>query len=244
MDQIDHRPWPMPESPWVMAQSWCDLLFAHWPVSRESLAGVIPDSLEIDSFEDQCWISVVPFTMVDVHPRRLPNVPGISTFPELNVRTYVRHGSKPGVFFFSLDAASMTAVAGGRLWYQLPYFLARMSTRRVDGWVNYRSERIVRAGPRARFEGRYRPDGPVYRAAPGTLEHWLTERYCLYSAGRNGRLMRAEVHHAPWPLQPVVLELHANSMVEPTGLQLADVEPLIQFVKRLDVVVWQPRPVD
>ena len=240
----DHLPWALPTTPWVMAQSWCDLLFAHWPVPRDALARLIPLSLDVDSFEGQCWISVVPFTMTDVHPRRLPNVPGISTFPELNVRTYVRHGSKPGVFFFSLDAASVTAVAGGRLWYQLPYFLARMSTHRVDGWVTYHSERIVR-GPRpAVFEARFRPDGPVRRAAPGSLEHWLTERYCLYSAGRNGRLMRADVHHAPWPLQPALLELRANSMVEPSGLRLADVEPLIQFAERLDVVVWQPRPVD
>ena len=244
MIPIDHRPWLMPATPWVMAQSWRDLLFAHWPVPRVELERLIPSSLAVDTFDGECWISVVPFTMTGVHPRRLPNVPGISTFPELNVRTYVRHGSKPGVFFFSLDAASVTAVAGGRLWYHLPYFLARMSTRRVDGWVEYHSKRVVRHSPSPSFDGRFRPNGPVYSAVPGSLEHWLTERYCLYSVGRNGQPMRAEVHHAPWPLQPAVLDMRVNTMVEAAGLSPAHGEPIIQFAERLDVVVWQPRPVD
>ena len=163
----------------------------------------------------------------------MPPVPGTSRFPELNVRTYVNYGGKPGVFFFSLDAASHLAVWGARAAYHLPYFYARMRVRPEKDCVRYDSFR----SRNAEFGGMYRPVGSVQLRQPGTLEHWLTERYCLYTVFR-GSLFRAEIHHAPWPLQDAEAEISANTMAAAAGIQLPEVPPLLHFSKRLEVLIW------
>src|SRR6266404_1437981 len=117
LDRTAHRPWPLPSGPWVMAQSWHDLLFAHWPIAPEDMRPLIPAQLELDTFDGQCWVGVVPFWMSGVRARGFPAVPGMSCFPELNVRTYVVCGGKPGVYFFSLDAANRLAVRTARFLY-------------------------------------------------------------------------------------------------------------------------------
>jgi uncharacterized protein YqjF (DUF2071 family) len=176
--------------------------------------------------------------MTRVYPRRAFPVPWLSRFLELNVRTYVRHGGKAGVFFFSLDAANPVAVEIARRWYRLPYFRASMRLRKAGGWRHYRSYRTHRGAPPAEFQARYRPAGEVYRAAPGSLEHWLTERYCLYTIGRRGEVFRGEIHHAPWPLQPAEAEIEANTMTVPHGLQLPPTAPLLHFAERLVTLEW------
>src|SRR5215471_8036474 len=143
-----HRPFPLPESPWIMVQIWHDLLFAHWPVPPEALRPLVPPELPIDIFEGKGWIAVAPFHMSGVRPRGIPPLPGLSRFPELNVRTYTTLDGKPGVFFFSLDAANLPAVRAARAFYHLPYFHARMKAH-VDGdRVAYSSQR---AGGKAEF---------------------------------------------------------------------------------------------
>jgi len=240
----DHRPWPLPPGPWLMAQTWYDLLFAHWPVPPESLRPAIPDALTIDTFDGRAWVGVVPFGMKGIHPRRLPlDVPWLSAFLELNVRTYVTLGGRPGVFFYSLDAANPLAVAAARRWYHLPYFYARMRLRRDGDALDYSSRRVHPNAPPAAFRGRYRPTGEVFRSAPGSLEHWLTERYCLYAVDRRGRVYRGEIHHAPWPLQPAEAEFRRNTMARPHGIALPGGPPVLQFARRLDVVVWPARRV-
>ncbi len=239
LKEIDHRPWPLPPGPWVMTQTWYDLLFAHWPVPEAALRRIVPAGLELDTFDGQGWVGVVPFGMTRVFPRFTLPVPWLSHFLELNVRTYVRVDDKRGVYFLSLDAANPVAVQIARSWYQLPYYNARMTARRGDdGWLNYHSYRTHRRAAPAEFQGRYRPAGEVYLAQPGTLEHWLTERYCLYTVNRKGQVFRGEIHHGPWPLQPAEAEITANSMTLAHALPLPDTPPLLHFVSRIETYEW------
>lgn len=228
-----------------MAQTWHDLLFAHWPVPPEMLRATIPASLALDTFQGQAWVGVVPFGMRGVRPRGLPPLPRFSAFPELNVRTYVTApgGEKPGVYFYSLDAGNPLAVAGARLVYHLPYFYARMGLRRVSQWVSYSSRRSHPGAAPGNFVGQYRPNGPVFRSARGSLEEWLTERYCLYAVDRRGAAYRGDIHHVPWPLQPAEAELHFDVLITQHGIRLPDTAPLLHFARRLTMAAWMLDPV-
>ena len=238
METTGHRPWPLPSAPWAMAMQWHDLLFMHWPIPVAALRPHIPLALDLDTFEGEAWLGVVPFVMQGVRPRFVPAVPGVSAFAELNVRTYVSVDGKPGVWFFSLDAASRLAVRAARTFFHLPYFDAQMTTAREGDTILYASERTHRGAPGAAFRARYRPTGEPYFTTPGTLEHWLTERYALYAADRRGHIFRGDIHHAPWPLQPAEAEVEVNTMTAQIGLTLPDVPPLLHFTRRLDVVAW------
>jgi uncharacterized protein YqjF (DUF2071 family) len=218
--------------------SWYDLVFMHWPLPWEQLRPLIPPALEIDTFDGTAWIGVVPFRMAGVHPRFIPTLPWLSVFPELNVRTYVTMQGKPGVWFFSLEAANPTAVRAARWLFCLPYFDARMAIAPWHEGYRYRSRRTHRGASPAAFAGWYRPTGPVSLAPAGTLDHWLTERYCLYTADRKGRVWRGDIHHDRWPLQPAEADIEVNTMLDPLGLALPHMAPLLHFTYRLDVVAW------
>jgi uncharacterized protein YqjF (DUF2071 family) len=236
----DHRPWPAPDTPWVQTQTWSGLMFAHWPLPVDALRAVVPPSLPLDTFEGQAWIGIVPFYLSNLAMRGLPPVPGLSAFPELNVRTYVTLDDRPGVFFFSLDAGNPPAVAGGRLLH-LPYYYAWLTMRRTGDAVSYASRRLFPAG--ARFRGGYRPVGPPDPPRPGTLEYFLSERYCLYAVDRHGRVDRLEIHHPPWPLQTAEAEIELNTMTAPIPLRLPDTRPLVHYAARQDMVAWLPRTI-
>jgi uncharacterized protein len=220
-----------------MSMRWHDLAFLHWPVEGAALRRFIPPRLELDTFEGQAWLGVTPFRMTRVRPRWLPPVPALSAFPELNVRSYVTEGGKPGVWFLSLDAGNPLAVWVARRTFHLPYYRARMSCVANDGGVTYRSLRTHRGAPPASLVARYEPAGDVYRSRRGTLEHWLTERYCLYTVAR-GILYRGEIDHAPWPLQAASVEIEVNTMADETGLRLPGDPPHAHFARELDVVAW------
>ena len=247
LDQTQHRLWPLPPGPWVMAQSWRDLLFAHWPISPQVLAPLLPPALTLDTFDGEAWVSIVPFRMADVRPRLAPAIPWLSHFLELNVRTYVRlrHASqpKPGVFFFSLEAANPVAVAVARRFFRLPYFNAHMRMLDDSRAIHYVSRRTHRGAQPASFAGRYWPVGPVFQAAPGTLEHWLTERYCFYTTDAAGLAYIGEIHHPPWPLQPAEAEIEENTMAAAASLALPAHAPLLHFARRLDILAWPLRAV-
>jgi uncharacterized protein YqjF (DUF2071 family) len=225
-----------------MVQVWHDLLFAHWPVAAGGIRHLIPAPLVLDRYDGQAWIAVAPFKMTGIRLRGLPPLPGISETLELNVRTHVRLEDRPGVFFFSLDAASRVAVAVARRWFHLPYFHAEMSLRFAGGAMECQSRRVQRGAPAAEFRGRYRPSGGVLHARPGCLDHWLTERYCLYAVNAHG-LFRADIHHAPWPLQPAQAEIDVNTMTQAAGIKLPSGNPLLHFARRLEVLVWSPERV-
>jgi uncharacterized protein YqjF (DUF2071 family) len=166
-----------------MRQTWCDLLFAHWPIGRTEIRELVPSALELDTFDGQPWIAVTPFTLDNVAPRLVPSVPWVSRFAEINVRTYVMVDDRPGVFFFSLDASSSIAVAAARLLFNLPYFAADIVVDPADDGWHYVATRSV--NPPARFEARYRPAGAPFQATHGSLEHWMTERYCPIQSMRS-----------------------------------------------------------
>jgi uncharacterized protein YqjF (DUF2071 family) len=239
LEEVAHRPWHLPRGPWVMAQRWHDLLFAHWSVAPQALRPLVPPALALDLRDGRAWVGVVPFWMSGVRARGLPALPGASTFPELNVRTYVTFDGKPGVFFFSLDAANWMAVQAARALYHLPYFYARMSARREGEDVLYGS---VRRQEPAEFRGRYRPVSEVQRREPGSMEHWLTERYCLYTVHR-GSVYAGEIHHAPWPLQDSAAEIEVNTVAAAAGILLPQSKPVLHFARRLDVLIWGIRRV-
>jgi len=243
LEATRHRPWPLPEMPWVMGQTWEDLLFAHWPVDAGSLRRIVPAQLELDEFCGSAWVSVTPFVVRALRARWLPPLPLGSRFPELNVRTYVTVESKPGIWFLSLDAASRVAVIAARRAYRLPYFHARMAKQRRGPGVTYRSERASDARAAARLNVDYAPTGDVFVAKPGSLEHFLAERYCLYALHGGEHVHRTEIHHPPWPLQPACARFAANTMTAPLGIEL-DGRPTLHFARRQDVLVWPPVAVD
>jgi uncharacterized protein YqjF (DUF2071 family) len=240
LQDTGHRPWPMPDEPWVMTQSWHDLLFAHWPVDKTMLRELVPPGLPLDLYDNRVWVGVVPFHMTNVAPRGLPSLPFVSAFAELNVRTYVVVDGKPGVYFFSLDAASALAVGAARALFNLPYYAAAMQIGSHDGWIDYRSERLNRQVA-ADFAGRYQPEGAAFTPERGTLEYFLTERYCLYVMDRRFRVCSLEIHHRPWLLRPARLELTTNTMAEAAGVRLPAIAPLLHFSKRQDMVAWRMR---
>lgn len=239
LQEVRHRPWPVPRGPWIMAQSWHDLLFAHWPVEPHALRLLIPGGLELDTFHGRAWVGVVPFRMSGVRLRGTPALPWLSAFPELNVRTYVIAGGKPGVWFFSLDAGNPLAVLLARAWFGLPYFRARMRLVERHGWIEYRSRRSAPAAGAASLEARYRGTGARFGAPPGSLECWLTERYCLYAA-RGGSLFRGEIHHPPWRLEEAQAEFNENSVAGAAGIRLPGTPPLLHFARRQDMLAWGP----
>ncbi len=214
-----HRPWPLPARPWVMTMDWEDLLFLHWRVPAAALQRHLPAGVEVDTFEGSAWLGVVPFRMARTRVRWLPAMPTARDFPELNLRTYVRVGGRPGVWFFSLDATSRLAVAGARATFGLPYFRARMRCERVGEEIVYASERIDRRGPPATFSGRWRPIGAHRPAAVGSLEHFLTERYCLFAV-RRAVVLCGEIAHAPWQLAPAEVQIDVCDMTQLLGLSL------------------------
>jgi uncharacterized protein len=235
--EVEHRPWPLPDRPWLMGQTWYDLLFAHWALPPAALSRLVPEPLELDLRADKAWLGVTPFVIGGLRLRGTPPLPWLSRFPELNVRTYVAYGGRPGIYFFSLDAARLAAVAAARRAYRLPYFHAEMSARHEGETVHYESKRIGSSGPSAELRVRYGPTGPRLPVEDGSLERWLAERYCLYVVDGRGRALRADIHHAPWPLQPAEATIELNTMARPLGLEL-DSDPLFHYSARQDTLIW------
>jgi uncharacterized protein len=225
-----------------MGQTWAQLLFMHWPVAPEALRPAVPAELPIDTFDGSAWIAITPFDVLGVRLRMTPPLPRLSHFPELNVRTYTVVDGRPGIWFFSLDAGSTPAVHAARRLYRLPYFRASMEIARSGERVTYRSSSASVHRPRAALHVDYAPAGPRFAARPGTLEHFLCERYCLYALDAAHRLHRAEIHHPPWLLQTAEATIHENTMTDPFGIELPATPPLLHYASHQDVVIWPLRP--
>jgi uncharacterized protein YqjF (DUF2071 family) len=221
---------------------WHDLLFAHWPVEPESLLPVLPAPLgpKLDIFQGSAWVGVIPFWMSGVRARFAPPVPTAHTFPELNVRTYVTVEGKPGVYFFTLDAASLLAVFGARLTFGLNYKNARMSVKPGD-WLEYECRRTDPPRP-AEFLGSYRaaPNAAAFAPQPGSLEHFVAERYCLYVADSKQRVWRGNIHHLPWKLKAAEWNVRTNTMAQANGIELPATAPMLHYADVMDVLAWPP----
>ena len=221
-----------------MRMSWVDLLFAHFRVDPDQVQSLLPSGMQLDLYEGQAFVGVVPFVMDNVGVRRWPSPSSLARFCELNVRTYVVVGERPGVWFFSLDAQSRFAVEGARRFFNLPYFMADMQCAADGPRLRYASTRTDgRIGPGS-FVAAWEPTSSARSALPGSLEHWLTERYCLYSCDRGGHLYRAEVHHRRWPLRDASADIEENTVCDSHGIALLTDEPILHSVRQLDVLGW------
>jgi len=234
---VEHRPWPPPDGPWLLGQTLEDLLFAHWRAPADALRALLPRGLELDLYDGEAWVGVVPFRLTSLRARGLPPLPFASSFLGLNTRTFVTARGKAGIWFFSLDATSRLAVLAARYGFKLPYYLAEGRAERLDGWVSFEVRRRDSRGAPAAFRARYRPTGRELEPEHGSLAHFLTERYSLYTVAPDGRLLRAEIHHPPWSLQEAEAEIEENTM-PPLDIELVDGEPLVHFSARQDIVLW------
>jgi uncharacterized protein YqjF (DUF2071 family) len=225
----------------VMKQRWEELLFLHWEVDPAPLRAMLPEGLELDTFEGRAFVGLVPFTMTGVRPAFVPPFPPLSDFHETNVRTYVHaKGRDPGVWFFSLDAANAVAVKLARAWFKLPYHYATMALSRdpITQRVTFRSERRWPEPIPASARGSYTVTGPIEPARPGTLEHFLAERYVLYAQTAQG-LKLGRVHHVQYPLQTATLHEIDESLLRAARIQRPAGPPsLVHYAAWVDVDVW------
>ena len=242
--RTSQSPRPLPSGRGVMTQRWNDLLFAHWPIPTAAIAPLIPDGLQVDTFQGSAWIGVVPFWMDRIKLRGLPPLPFVGSLPELNLRTYVRdrRTGTPGVFFLSLDANNLLVVGVARTMYSLPYYWAemKMQQRSERDFVFYSRRRWTRS--EIIFKARYRGLGPNRNLAEsrgGSLEYFLTERYCFFTRSQTGEPMRANIHHVPWPLEDAEAEIERNDLAATIGIRLPDEQPVLHYSRRLAVYVWQ-----
>lgn len=219
-----------------MEQGWYNLLFAHWPFSRQRMRELVPQELEVDTYAGEAWVSIASFHL-RLRPRGLSAMGKVWFFPELNFRTYVRYRDHGGIFFFSLDAGSLAAVLGARVFYRVPYFHSRMQIAMEGSQVRFKSERRF---SRASFQAEYKPVSAVYEAAPGSLEHWLTERYCFFTVA-GGKVFRTDIHHVPWPTQKTEAEISVNTVASAAGLALEGPPSLAGYVEQQEVLVWPLR---
>jgi uncharacterized protein YqjF (DUF2071 family) len=245
----------------LMHQNWGKLLFMHWAIDEKLLAPLIPSQLSIDTFDGSAWIGEIPFTMWGIRASFLPPIPGASAFHELNVRTYVHLNGVPGVWFFSLDAANSLAVWGARNFYHLPYFNADMSLTQEGNTLEYSSKRRdsltygdlfareasqvpgianperFRNLPRAELNTTWTTGEPLPQSLPGSIEFFLTERYCLYSYYRS-QLYRSRIFHEPWPLQRATLDSRQSTMIESLGIAESREDPLLHYAEEIAVDIW------
>ena len=222
-----------------MHQHWGKLLFLHWRIEETLLRSLIPDVLEIDTFDGSAWIAVTPFTMWGIRASFLPPIPGASAFHELNLRTYVHLDGVPGVWFFSLDATNSLAIWAARRFYHLPYFKAEMSLEQKGKTIEYSSKRM---NSPAQFHAMWVIGECLPESQPGTLQFFLTERYCLYTSHR-GQLYRARIFHPPWSLQAATLSAFDSTMIESPGLPTPHGEPLLHYSEKIGVDIWPVKKV-
>jgi uncharacterized protein YqjF (DUF2071 family) len=242
-----HRDTTPPAGPWVQRQSWLDFLFLHWTVDPAVLRPFVPAPLELDLHEGRAYVGVIPFQMAGTTLRGLPDIPGFSRFLELNVRTYVRYGDRRGVYFLSLEADNRLIVRVARAWYHLPYQDARMATAMTGGSpidrtgarFRYTSTRTHRGSPPAAFEATWQVGRPLGIAQAGTLEAWLCEQYALFVVD-GGAVLRGDVHHVPWPLHTVEVEITTNTMGAALGIEGPPAHAM--FSPGVDTVMWTLTP--
>jgi uncharacterized protein YqjF (DUF2071 family) len=241
--RTSQKPRPLPPGRWAMTQRWNDLLFAHWPVAASAIAALLPEGLQVDTFQGSGWLGMVPFWLDRIKLRGVPSIFGVRSFPDLNLRTYVvdEHTGTPGVYFFSLDASNLLAVAVARTLFHLPYHWADMRLeQRSEREFSFYSRRRFSKQP-VIFKARYRGLGPTRKLAEsgsGTLEYFLMERYCLFAKNRDGQPIRANLHNVPWPLEEAEAEIEHNDLANAIGIQLPDLEPVLHYSRRLAVYIW------
>ncbi|MBA4493413.1 YqjF family protein [Paenactinomyces guangxiensis] len=226
----------VPAHRWVMTQTWTDLLFVHWPVPVGQICDLVPDQLRIDTYDRTAWISLVPFDIRQIRLKGLPPIPLASRFPQINLRTYVVVGGHPGVYFFSIDAAHRLAAAVSRIFLHLPFYNARIHLQRKGSEIRYSSRRTHTQAFSAEFRVSYRPYSSVFQAREGSLDHWLTDRYTLYTVHKR-RLYQGDLSHHPWPLQYAEADISRNTMAEACKITLPDTRPVLHYASKMKAFI-------
>jgi uncharacterized protein len=226
-----------PPGPSLMRYTLVDVLFVHWPISASLLRPLVP--LPLDLYGGQAWVTVAPFDLNGLRLRYAPPLPGLDSFAELDVRTYVTVDRKPGIWLLSADATSPLTVILQRWRRRFPYFHARTTLGRRGETLFYHCIRQGSHGPRTQFAAHYTPRGPVYTAEPGSLADFLLERYYTYSINQRGEVYRSQVNHRPWPLQDVSARIAMANLL-PESLQLGNTPPQLHYCEHLDVHAWSP----
>jgi uncharacterized protein len=231
-----------PEGTPVMEQAWEDLLFLHWPVEEEVIRPLIPEKLAIDTFEGNAWIGITPFRLTGLRLLSLPPIPGFSEFNEINVRTYVVHDGKPGIWFFSLDASKMIATIGARVFFGLPYYSAGIEFLKAQR--EYRFDMRREIGTDAHFRSHWTRGMRLRAPDTDSLAFFLVERYALFTEAL-GNLNMTRVYHHPWILDEVTKVSIESTLVSALGLAEPAGEPLAHFSScPMTVQVWAPERVE
>lgn len=244
MKEVAHRSYPIPSRNWIMRQTWNNLLFLHWPISPKQLQPFIPSPLQIDIFNQYAWIGIIVFCMGGIYPRGFSLKSLTPKFKEINVRTYVLLNGKPGVYFLSLDVPDWASLTIAKRWYHLPYHPAKVSIQKEEQTFHCLSIRNGKANSPISFNGKFKPISEVFFPQEGTLEHWLTERYCLYSTKTGDDIYCGEIHHRPWPLQIAEAEISHNTMFSPFEWDLSDVKPISHYAEGMDTLIWNIKRVN
>lgn len=234
LQRYEHRPFPLPEMPWIMQQTWKDLLFLHYKVPYNILRAIVPQELELDTYDGEAWISISPFKMRNVRFRWLPPIPTAYNFLELNLRTYVKYNGRGGIYFFSLDTSSTLSAIGARMAF-LPYYSAEMSVINNDGF-HFKSRRKDKTS--ALLNVNYKPVSNPYISEKGSLDDWLVERYCLFQKAVKGTVIEIDIHHLPWNLQRAEADVSENTLTTPLGFSIPHQQPLMHFAKYQKILAW------
>jgi len=203
---------------------------------------MVPRNLPIDTYRGQAWLGIVPFSMSHIHFKGLPPLPGLSAFPEINVRTYVTLDGKPVVYFLSLDAENRLAVLFARKFFNLPYFYSKFSVQKKTASIDYQMNRRQSGKAPLVFEAQYGPSGQTLKNQEQQLAQWLTARYCLYTTDSKGKIYRGNIEHSPWPLQPGKVSMKKNTITASLPITLLKTKPLVYFSKILKVNIWGLEP--
>ncbi|MFD1707513.1 YqjF family protein [Siminovitchia sediminis] len=235
LNAADHRPYPLPSKRWIMRQVWNNVLFLHWPVPPERLRPFIPSALEIDMYERTAWIGIVAFQMKGIYFRGLQSISVVPPFAEMNVRTYVTNNGKPGVFFMTLDVNDWASLNIAKRWYRLPYSPAAITILKSGETFYYKNNRKRSS---AEFYGNCTPVPGEYFPEEGTLDHWLTERYCFYTTDNKYNIYCGEIHHLPWPLQKAEITIDRNTLFSQFHLDLSHLQPIANYSKGVESFMW------
>ncbi|WP_224447647.1 YqjF family protein [Haloprofundus salilacus] len=219
----------------LLAMGWRHLLFENWRVDPARLADHLPESLAVDEHDGSGWLSVVPFTNVNVRPKGLPRWAGLP-LPELNLRTYVTRDGEPAVYFFSLDAQGVLSVLGARAFHHLPYYYARISLELDDDCVRFRSRRLHPGDRPAHYRATYRPTGEPFSSADDPLAEFLVERYRFYTEAPDGTVRYTDVDHDSWTLYPADATVETETLFRANGFARPEGEPIRYYSPGLDVV--------
>ncbi|MBI1880661.1 MAG: DUF2071 domain-containing protein, partial [Chloroflexi bacterium] len=230
---------PRSRLPWLMALNEEHVLFMHWPIPAEHLRPLVPTQMELDTYDGQAWLSLIPLRMGSLHLRWLPPIPGTSTIIQVGLRTYIHVNHEPAIYYLTQYADNDLYIWVARYLFQLPYHKARMTFSPQQAGFHFECHEPASG---AEFVASYRPVGQPSPATPGSLEHFLLERYTLFSQSPAGKLYRGVVGHAPWPVQQIEVDIERNTIPSVMGLTLPPAAPLLHFSPGVHDIAWLVLP--